>query len=156
MDNTISLQEIARAQSQGKTVVFTNGCFDILHVGHVEYLNEAKKLGDLLVIGLNSDSSIKKLKGEKRPIVPENERRELLLNLKCCDFVLLFSEETPLELIKKVCPNILVKGGDWPIEKIVCSQFVNERGGKTLSLPFIEGHSTTNIIDKIISVYTKE
>lgn len=105
--------------SQNKTIVFTNGCFDILHRGHVTYLNEAKKLGDLLVVGLNSDASVKRLKGETRPINSEQDRKFVLQNLKSVDFVEIFEDDTPLELIKAIMPNILVKGGDWKVEQIV-------------------------------------
>jgi len=149
-DNSKELERIAkiRASSQ-KKLVFTNGCFDILHVGHIRYLTEAKSLGDLLVIGLNSDSSIKELKGESRPIVNEQERKEMLLALKSVDFVLLFSEQTPLNLIKEVMPDVLVKGGDWKPEQIVGADVVKASGGEVCSLSFVDGKSTTNIIDRI-------
>jgi rfaE bifunctional protein nucleotidyltransferase chain/domain len=132
-----------------KKIVFTNGCFDILHVGHLRYLTEARALGDRLVVGLNSDSSVRLLKGEERPIISEDERREMLLGLKPVDQVIIFSEETPLNLIKEVKPDILVKGGDWSVDQIVGSDFVIARGGQVLSLPFHEGRSSTNIIKKI-------
>lgn len=133
-----------------KKVVFTNGCFDILHVGHVKYLQQAKSLGDLLVVGLNSDSSVKILKGDTRPVQNEQDRADILAALNCVDFVVLFSEETPLELIKIVKPDILVKGGDWEISKIVGSDFVQSYGGNVQSLKFIQGRSTSQIIEKII------
>ena len=132
-----------------KKVVFTNGCFDILHKGHVSYLNEAKSLGDILVIGLNSDQSVKRLKGESRPINDENDRKFLLENLKAVDFVFIFEEDTPYNLIKEVKPNVLVKGGDWKPEEIVGSDIVQSLGGEVRSLSFIQGHSTTNTINKI-------
>ncbi len=132
-----------------KKIVFTNGCFDILHVGHLRYLTEARALGDRLVVGLNSDSSVRLLKGKERPIISEDERREMLLGLKPVDEVIIFSEETPLNLIKEVKPDILVKGGDWSVDQIVGSDFIMGRGGEVLSLPFHEGRSSTNIIKKI-------
>lgn len=138
-------------QRRGRKVIFTNGCFDLLHVGHVRYLTQAKLLGDLLVIGVNSDSSVRRLKGPERPVMCEAERMEMLLALKPVDYVFLFDEETPIELIRKIKPDILVKGGDWPVEKIVGADFVQTYGGQVISLPYIEGSSTTNIIEKVIS-----
>lgn len=132
-------------------IVFTNGCFDILHAGHVSYLNEAKQQGQYLFVGLNSDASVKRLKGTSRPINSEKERKYVLENLKAVDFVEVFDEDTPLELIKEVCPGVLVKGGDWSPDQIVGSQFVLEKGGKVKSLSFKEGFSTTGTIDKILS-----
>lgn len=130
-------------------IVFTNGCFDIIHIGHINLLREAKKLGDILIVGLNSDSSIRKLKGNNRPIIPEKERYEILSELKCVDEVILFNEETPLELIKKLKPNIIVKGGDWDINNIVGKDFIEKYGGKAYSIPFKVDNSTTNIIERI-------
>lgn len=130
-------------------VVFTNGCFDILHVGHVRYLKDARALGDILVVGINSDASVKRLKGADRPVQSETDRAELLASLACVDFVIMFEDDTPLSLIEKVAPDILVKGGDWPVEKIVGSKFVLARGGEVKSLPFHPGHSTTTILEKI-------
>lgn len=135
--------------NRGKKIVFTNGCFDILHKGHVTYLNEAKKLGDLLVVGLNSDASVKRLKGPERPINNEKDRQFVLANLRSVDFVEIFEEDTPLSLILKVKPNILVKGGDWKIEQIVGAKEVIANGGEVFSLQFIDGYSTTSIITKI-------
>jgi rfaE bifunctional protein nucleotidyltransferase chain/domain len=132
-----------------KKLVFTNGCFDILHVGHIKYLQEARKLGDYLVLALNSDSSVKALKGQERPLQNENDRAEILAALECVSFLTLFQEQTPLEIIKVVKPDILVKGGDWPIEKIVGHDFVKSYGGEIRSLKFIEGRSTTSILEKI-------
>lgn len=136
-------------ESKGKKIVFTNGCFDILHRGHVAYLNEAKKLGDVLVVGLNSDASVKELKGPERPVNSELDRKYVLENLKAVDFVAIFGEQTPLRLIQEVKPDILVKGGDWKPEQIVGSDFVISNGGQVLSLNFVDGYSTTNIIQKI-------
>lgn len=135
--------------NKGKKIVFTNGCFDIVHRGHISYLNEAKSLGDLLVLGLNSDRSVKELKGPERPINNEQDRKFLLENLKSVDFVEIFDEQTPLSLIKKIMPSILVKGGDWKVEQIVGSKEVMDNGGDVYSLNFVDGFSTTNIIEKI-------
>lgn len=134
---------------KNKKVVFTNGCFDILHRGHLSYLNEAKSLGDILVIGVNSDKSVKRLKGENRPINNELDRVFMLENLKAVDFVFIFEEDTPYELIKIIRPDILVKGGDWKPEQIVGHDIVQALGGKTLSLNFEDGYSTTNLIKKV-------
>lgn len=137
--------------AKDRKVVFTNGCFDIVHRGHISYLNEAKALGDLLVVGVNSDKSVKRLKGEERPINNESDRKFLLENLKAVDHVVIFEEDTPLELIKLIMPDVLVKGGDWEPEQIVGSDVVLQNGGQVLSLNFVDGFSTTNIIDKIKS-----
>jgi len=135
-----------------KKVVFTNGCFDIIHRGHVEYLEDAKALGDILIIGLNSDSSIIGLKGADRPINKEEDRARVLLGLKSVDGVIMFEEDTPLNLIKIVKPDVLVKGGDWEIEQIAGHEFVLENGGEVLTIPFRSKHSTTDIIKKIRSL----
>ncbi|MBF0361052.1 MAG: D-glycero-beta-D-manno-heptose 1-phosphate adenylyltransferase [Oligoflexia bacterium] len=136
-------------RSDKARIVFTNGCFDILHAGHITYLNEAKSLADFLFVGLNSDASIKRLKGMDRPINNEEDRKFVLENLKSVDFVEIFKEDTPLELIKRIVPDILVKGGDWDTSKIVGADFVISRGGEVKSLRFVEGKSTTNIIKSI-------
>jgi rfaE bifunctional protein nucleotidyltransferase chain/domain len=135
--------------NRGKKIVFTNGCFDILHLGHVEYLNEARALGDLLIIGLNSDESVKRLKGADRPINNERDRKAMLLNLKAVDCVQVFTSDTPLEIIKLIEPDILVKGGDWKVEQIVGSDVVLAKGGKVLSLIFKDGYSTSNLISAV-------
>ncbi|MBH47599.1 MAG: D-glycero-beta-D-manno-heptose 1-phosphate adenylyltransferase [Halobacteriovorax sp.] len=140
--------EINKARAK-KKIVFTNGCFDILHPGHVAYLNEAKALGDILVIGLNSDSSVKRLKGPDRPVNQEQDRKFMLLNLKAVDHVVIFEEDTPYELIKLLAPDTLVKGGDWRPDQIVGSDIVLAAGGEVLSLKFIEGHSTSTLISKV-------
>lgn len=132
-----------------KKIVFTNGCFDILHRGHVTYLNHARSLGDILIVGLNSDASVKRLKGEERPINNQDDRKFVLENLKAVDYVVIFDEDTPLNLINNVKPNVLVKGGDWAVEQIVGHKEVIARGGIVKSLPFVEGKSTTNIINAI-------
>lgn len=134
---------------EGKKVVFTNGCFDILHRGHVTYLNEARKLGDALIVGLNSDASVKRLKGDSRPINSERDRKFVLQNLRSVDGVEIFEEDTPLELIKAVKPLVLVKGGDWKIDQIVGSREVVDWGGEVMSLNFVDGYSTTSVIEKI-------
>ena len=145
---SIELEEFL-SKNQGKKIVFTNGCFDIIHKGHVTYLNEAKKLGDLLVIGLNSEASVKRLKGSERPINNEWDRQFVMGQLKAVDFVEIFHEDTPLNLILKVKPKVLVKGGDWKIDQIVGAKEVIESGGEVFSLQFVDGYSTTSIIHKI-------
>ena len=139
----------ARKKLKGK-LVFTNGCFDLLHVGHIRYLQEARKLGDYLIIGLNSDKSVKKIKGSLRPIIPETERAEVLAALESVSFVVLFDEDTPYELISAIQPDVLVKGGDWKGNDIVGKDIVEAYGGKVLSLSYIQGRSTTDIIDKVL------
>ncbi len=136
-------------QASGKKVVFTNGCFDLLHKGHISYLAEAKGLGDKLVVGLNSDASVKRLKGESRPVKNEQNRLICMASLKMVDLVVVFTEDTPLDLIKTINPNVLVKGGDWNIDQIVGSEEVIKNGGEVKSLAFIEGESTTHLINKI-------
>lgn len=134
-----------------KKIVFTNGCFDIIHAGHVDYLIKAKALGDVLFVGLNSDSSIKRIKGKDRPIISEHLRAFVLDNLKPVDFVCIFDEDTPLNLIKKVRPDILAKGGDWEPNNIVGKDFVESYGGTVKTIPFVYDISTTKIISKIKS-----
>lgn len=134
---------------RNKKIVFTNGCFDILHVGHVRYLQEARACGDVLVVGLDTDESVRGLKGPERPIQSQEERAEILLALSCVDYVCFFGGGNPQLLIELVKPHVLVKGGDWPTEKIVGSTFVLKNGGEVRSLQFISGCSTTNLIEKI-------
>lgn len=136
-------------ENKNKKIVFTNGCFDILHKGHVTYLAEARKLGDLLVIGVNSDASVKRLKGPDRPINNEQDRAYVLSQLKSVDFTEIFTEDTPLNLILKIKPKVLVKGGDWKIDQIVGAKEVIGAGGEVFSLNFVDGYSTTSIINKI-------
>lgn len=133
----------------GKTIVFTNGCFDIIHAGHVNYLSRASSYGDILFIGLNSDESVRRLKGPTRPIVPQDDRAAVLDSLKSVDIVALFDEDTPENLIHDVRPDVLIKGGDYKIEDIVGADFVQKNGGKVLTVDFLKGRSTTNIIDRI-------
>ena len=140
---------VTKAKSNNKKVVFTNGCFDLLHLGHIHLLREAKKLGDLLIVALNSDSSIRKIKGPSRPILPETERAELLASLEMVDFVTVFSQPDPGEVIKALHPNVLVKGGDWTQDQIIGKDTVEDHGGKVVALPFLSGHSTTKIIERI-------
>jgi len=156
LDNSSIEKTIKDLKRQGKTIVFTNGCFDILHIGHVRYLKEAKSLGDILVVGLNSDESIRYIKGPKRPIIPQEERAEILASIRYVDYVVIFNEPDPYNLISLVKPHILVKGGDWPVEKIVGKDIVEGYGGKVLSIPYMEGSSTTGIITKILERYGKK
>ncbi len=136
-------------QKKGETVVFTNGCFDILHVGHIRYLNAAAELGDHLVIGLNTDASVRKLKGPGRPVQNENDRAEILMSMACVDLVVPFSQDTPLEIITRLKPDILVKGGDYSTDTIVGAKEVKEWGGKVLTLPYHIGKSTSRILQKL-------
>lgn len=139
---------VTSLKAQNKKIVFTNCCFDLLHVGHVRYLQQAKSLGDCLIVGINTDKSVQKLKGPTRPIQNENDRAEILASLHAVDHTILFAEETPLELIKKIKPDFLVKGGDWKIPQIVGSDFVLSYGGFVRSLQFVNGQSTTSLIEK--------
>jgi len=143
-------------KTKGKRVVFTNGCFDLLHVGHVRYLEKAKSLGDILVAGVNSDRSVRGLKGPDRPILPEEERAEILSGLWCVDYVTVFDEPTPLELISSLRPHVLVKGGDWSKETTVGREVVEKSGGEVVILPFVEGASTSNLIEIILERFLKK
>ncbi|HOW57196.1 MAG TPA: D-glycero-beta-D-manno-heptose 1-phosphate adenylyltransferase [Smithellaceae bacterium] len=145
--------ELDKLRARGKKIAFTNGCFDILHVGHVRYLREAGKTADVLVLALNSDSSVREIKGEKRPIVPEEERAEVLASFEFINYITIFSEQTPLELINYLQPDILIKGGDWPEEKVVGRNEVKKWGGRVVIVPEIAGKSTTNIVEKIKKTY---
>lgn len=138
-----------------KKIVFTNGCFDILHAGHVRYLSKARKLGDVLVLGLNSDKSIKRLKGMSRPIVPEGERAEVLAGLESVDMIIKFNEDTPIKLIEAIKPHVLAKGSDWASGKIVGEDFVKSIGGKVSRVRLVKGKSSTNIISKILKTGKK-
>ena len=149
---TDSARKFLKANSE-KKIVFTNGCFDILHSGHISYLKEAREQGDLLFLGLNSDASVKRLKGDKRPINDQVERKYILESLRWVDFVEVFEEDTPLSLIKEVNPSLLVKGGDWTPDQIVGSDFVLKNGGEVKSLTFKDGFSTTSVIDKILKIH---
>lgn len=136
-------------KEKGKKIVFTNGCFDILHSGHVTYLNKAKQLGDILILGLNTDESVSRIKGPSRPINNENDRAVVIDALRCIDYVTLFNEETPFELINSIIPDVLVKGGDYTIETIVGAETVMANGGEVITIQLVEGKSTTNIINKM-------
>ena len=144
---------IYEIKKKGKKIVFTNGCFDLIHLGHIRYLNEAKKLGDFLIVAINSDSSVKRIKGEKRPIIDERARAEVISALSFVDMVILFSDDTPYKLIKELQPDILVKGGDWKEDQIVGANIVKKRGGKVLTVPYLYGYSTTSIIKKIKDLF---
>ena len=144
-----NIEIINRIKADRKKIVFTNGCFDLLHVGHIRYLAQAKKLGDFLIIGLNSDSSVKELKGEDRPINSFEDRATLLSAIESVDLVIMFEEQTPENLIKDIVPDILVKGGDYNIEDIVGYQIVIQNGGQVKTLSFYDGYSSTNYINKI-------
>ena len=153
MTKILDRQELIRARdllrAEGRSLVFTNGCFDLLHPGHVRYLAEARALGDALVVGLNSDRSVRVLKGEGRPILNEKERAEIIAALQAVDYVIIFHEETPRELVADLLPDVLVKGGDWSIDQIVGREEVEAAGGRVISLPYLEGSSTTEIIERI-------
>jgi D-glycero-beta-D-manno-heptose 1-phosphate adenylyltransferase len=144
-----------KLKTENKNVVFTNGVFDIIHSGHIDYLLKAKTLGDILIVGLNSDASVKRIKGEKRPILNQVERAFILANLKPVDYVVLFDEDSPENLIRELIPDILVKGGDWPIDKIVGKDIVMNNGGDVKSIEFINHQSTSKIIDLILERYSK-
>ena len=153
LDRSTLKNKLEALRKEGKKIAFTNGCFDILHVGHVRYLREAKKAGDILVLALNSDSSVRAIKGEERPLVSEEERAEVIAALEFIDFVTIFPELTPLELINYLKPDILIKGGDWPEDKVVGREEVKKWGGRVVIIPEVEGKSTTNIVEKIKKVY---
>jgi len=149
------LELVKKWKNEGKKIVFTNGCFDILHAGHIDYLEKAKNLGDVLIVGLNSDTSIKRIKGKTRPVIPQEYRKRVLEGLRAVDLVIIFEEDTPERLIKEIKPDVLVKGGDWNIENIVGADFVQSYGGKVKTIEFIYDISTSKIIEKIINLYCK-
>ncbi|MCJ7498184.1 MAG: D-glycero-beta-D-manno-heptose 1-phosphate adenylyltransferase [candidate division Zixibacteria bacterium] len=154
MGKIVKLAELmrvrAKTKKENKKIVFTNGCFDLLHRGHIKYLKKAKKLGDILVIGLNSDHSVRRIKGEGRPIQDQKDRAEILASLYFVDYVCIFNELTPLGLISKLVPDILVKGGDWKIRDIVGKETVESHGGKVLNIKMVKGKSTKNIVNHIL------
>jgi len=139
----------AREKRNGRKIVFTNGCFDLLHPGHIRSLEQARALGDALIVGLNSDASVRELKGAGRPVLPENERAEILAALECVDAVVIFHEPTPREIISKLLPDVLVKGGDWPGNQIIGREEVEAAGGRVVSVPVVPGYSTSAILDRI-------
>jgi len=143
------LSERERLGREGKRLVFTNGCFDLLHPGHVRYLEQAKNLGDRLIVAINSDRSVRELKGPGRPILSENERAEVLAALSCVDYLTIFDDSTPLRIISILLPDILVKGGDWSVDQIVGRVEVEAAGGRVISLPFSDGYSTSDLIERI-------
>jgi D-beta-D-heptose 7-phosphate kinase/D-beta-D-heptose 1-phosphate adenosyltransferase len=153
LERNVLKNKLEELRKEGKKIAFTNGCFDILHVGHIRYLREAKKTADVLVLALNSDSSVRAIKGEKRPLMSEEERAEILAALEFIDFVTIFQELTPLELINYLKPDVLIKGGDWPEEKIVGGEEIKKWGGRVVIIPEVTGKSTTNIVEKIIKMY---
>lgn len=146
------LLRVLKPLRKRKKIVFTNGCFDILHTGHIRYLKKAKSLGDILVIGLNTDKSVRKIKGKSRPIIPEGERAELLEALSFVDYIVLFSDPTPLQLIEKIKPDFLVKGADWKKGEIVGEEVLKQYGGKVRRITLTKGKSTTNIIEKVLKL----
>lgn len=143
------------ARRKHKKIVFTNGCFDILHRGHVEYLGKAASLGDILVVGLNSDSSVRRLKGKNRPVVAQDDRATILAALECVDYITIFEEDTPLNLIRELRPDILVKGADWKRKKIVGKDIVSSYGGEIRVIKFLKGYSTSRLLKKIITLNNK-
>ena len=147
--NESAATRVASWRSAGERIVFTNGVFDLLHRGHVEYLEQAAALGDRLVIGINSDGSVRRLKGAERPLTPQSERAELLQALACVDLVVVFDQDTPERLIQEIAPDVLVKGGDWAVERIVGKEFVEARGGQVLNVPLRQGLSTTALLERV-------
>ena len=146
-------QTIEIHRKSGRCVVFTNGCFDIMHAGHVRYLASARREGDILVVGLNSDESVKSIKEEGRPIVPQEQRAEVLAGLWCVDFITVFNEPDPLKTIQSLKPDVLVKGDDWPEDKIIGADVVKERGGRVVRVPVVPDISTSKIIQRILHMY---
>jgi len=156
-NNILKIDELKSIRHQlkkeGKKVVFTNGCYDIIHAGHVDYLNKSKKLGDIMIVGINSDISVRSIKGDKRPIIQEEERAYIISNLTCVDFVILFDEDTPENLINELTPDVLVKGADWAKEDIVGGAHVESHGGKIERIEFVTNQSSSKIIEIILERY---
>ena len=140
---------IDKLRKQGKKIAFTNGCFDILHYGHIKYLQDAKLASDILVLGLNSDASVKRIKGHKRPANKQLDRSRVLAALSCVDYITVFNQDNPLKLIKLLRPDILIKGGDWETDKIIGAEFVKSYGGRVLTIPYLKGYSTTGLIARL-------
>lgn len=159
MSNIKSAEEIKvlrkSFQAEKKRVVFTNGVFDIIHAGHVDYLIKARATGDILIVGLNSDASVKRIKGEYRPIIPQSQRAFILSNLKPVDFVVLFEEDTPAKLIEAIVPDVLIKGADWSLDNIAGKDIVLENGGEVKTIEFVNSQSTSNIIQTILERYSR-
>ena len=153
MDNVLNYSSLDiffhKKRSENKKIVFTNGCFDIIHPGHIHVLSQAKLLGDILVVGLNSDKSVKNLKGKERPLVNESDRAKILLSIKYVDYVTIFDESTPKDIIEKIKPDTLVKGGDYIVDDIVGSKFVIDSGGTVEIVKFLDGYSSSNYIDNL-------
>jgi D-beta-D-heptose 7-phosphate kinase/D-beta-D-heptose 1-phosphate adenosyltransferase len=147
------VQITTKLRKAGKKVVFTNGCFDILHVGHVRYLTAARAQGDVLVVGLNSDKSVKTIKGENRPVVSQIQRAEVLAGLSCVDYITFFDDPDPLNLIRDLVPDVLVKGDDWHADRIIGADFVKSTGGRVVRVPVVDGASTSRIIKKIVDTF---
>jgi rfaE bifunctional protein nucleotidyltransferase chain/domain len=147
------IEKVKALQKRGKKVVFTNGCYDILHIGHVKLLTKARRLGDVLIVALNSDSSVRRIKGPKRPLVPQRERAEVMAGLECVDIVTVFNEDDPYNIIKDTLPDVLVKGGDWAMDKIIGADIVRQNGGTVKNIKYEKGKSTTNIVKKVIENY---
>ncbi len=156
-DKIVSLPKLkalaSKLKAKKKKIVFTNGCFDLIHVGHIKYLEKAKALGDILIVGINSDSSMRKIKGPGRPIIEQSDRALVIAGLESVDYACIFNETSPHKLIKAIGPNVLVKGADWELNKIVGANFVKSYGGKTTTIPFIKGRSTSGIIRRIINSF---
>ncbi len=148
------LKVIKKLKKQKKKIVFTNGCYDILHIGHIKFLKKAKEYGDILLVAINSDSSVKKIKGDKRPIVPQKERAEVLCALEFVDLITVFYEPDPYNIIKDIKPDVLIKGGDWPLQKIIGADIVKKAGGMVKNIKYIKGNSTTEIINKVLKSYS--
>jgi len=144
-----AILRFGREKRNGRRVVFTNGCFELLHPGHIRILEQARALGDVLIVGLNSDASVRRLKGKGRPVWPEQKRAEVLAAMECVDAVLIFDGDTPREMIARLLPDVLVKGNDWPLDQILGREEVEESGGKVVTVPILRGYSTTTIIKKI-------
>ena len=159
MSSSTSLTELkairSKLKAEGKKIVFTNGVFDLIHAGHVDYLSKAKNLGDVLIVGLNSDDSVKRIKGNKRPILKQEERAFIISNLKPVDYVIFFDEDTPENLISEIIPDILVKGADWAVDKIVGREIVEKNDGKVMNIKFVNDQSTSKLIDLIVQRYSK-
>jgi D-beta-D-heptose 7-phosphate kinase/D-beta-D-heptose 1-phosphate adenosyltransferase len=141
--------QLASEREKGKKVVFTNGCFDLLHVGHIRYLQQARRMGDLLVVAINTDDSVRRLKGPSRPVQPERDRAEILAGLQCVDYIVSFGQDTPLGLIELLRPDVLVKGADWPVDRIVGREVVEGSGGRVATISYVEGVSTSTLIERI-------
>ena len=155
-DLTVLTKLVSEHKIKGEKVVFTNGCYDLLHIGHIQCFQESKALGEILIVALNSDRSIRTLKGPSRPIIPEEERAEIVAAMESVDYVTIFDQEDPLEVISTVKPDVLVKGGDWSIDTIVGRDVVESYGGTVVALPMIPGVSTSRIVEDILSHTTPE